>query len=145
MISASYGKWKMAAYLMIVVHLLLVILHAAAHQILAVDPSALQLSFILVVIMGAPVVGGLLLWKFDKAGAILLTFSMAGSLLFGVYNHFIGHSIDHVAEVARLQPEVWSKIFQVSAVCLAISEAGGTLIGVWLTAIRRPRLETQSG
>ena len=28
---------KMAAYLMIVVHLLLVILHAAAHQILAVE------------------------------------------------------------------------------------------------------------
>jgi hypothetical protein len=134
MINNSYINLKFAAYLVVVVHLLLVILHAASHQVLEVDPTTLQLSFILIVIMAAPLIAGLLLRKWSMAGSILLTLSMAGSFLFGAYNHFVAHSIDHVAEVALLQPEVWSTLFRLSAVALAISEAAGTMIGLGLIA-----------
>ena len=135
---------KLAAYLTIIVHLLLVILHAAAHQTLGVDATAMQLSFIFTVIMIAPVVAGLLLWKFERTGSLILALSMAGSLAFGAYNHFVGHSIDHVAEVAHLQPAIWSTTFQLSAVGLAISEAAGTFFGVWLLVVRQPGLETHA-
>ena len=135
---------KLAAYITVVVHLLLVILHAASHQTLGVDATAMQLSFIFTVIMIAPVVAGLLLWKFERTGSLILALSMAGSLAFGAYNHFVGHSIDHVAEVAHLQPAIWSTTFQLSAVGLAISEAAGTFFGVWLLVVRQPGLETHA-
>src|SRR4051812_26257679 len=123
MINNSYANLKFAAYSMIVVHLLLVMLHAASHQFLEVDPTTLQLSFIVIVIMAAPLVAGLLLMKWKVGGSILLTLSMAGSFLFGAYNHFMVHSMDHVAEVAHLQPEVWAILFRWSAGGLAITEA----------------------
>ena len=144
MITGSYKNWKLAAFLVIVIHLMLVILHAAAHQILKVDPTTPQLSFILIVIMAAPLVAGLLLWKWDVPGSILLTLSMAGSFLFGAYNHFVGHSIDHVAEVAHLEPEIWATLFRLSAIGLAVSEVVGTVIGVWLMAVRQPKLLTDA-
>jgi len=78
------------------------------------------------------------------AGSILLALSMAGSFLFGAYNHFMVHSMDHVAEVAHLQPAVWATLFQWSAGGLAISEAAGTFIGVWLMAAGQPKLETHA-
>lgn len=144
MVSGSNTKLKFAAYLTIAVHLAIVILHAAAHQILEVNPTTAQLSFIVVIIMAAPVVAGVLLWKYERVGAALLTLSMAGAFLFGIYNHFVGHSIDHVAEVARLQPEVWSALFRSSAIGLALLEAAGTLLGAWLMAVRQPGLETHA-
>jgi hypothetical protein len=140
----SDAKLKIAVYLIIVVHLILVVLHAAAHQVLEVNPTTLQLSFIFIVIMAAPVIAGLLMWKYERAGAVLFTLSMAGSFLFGAYNHFVGHSIDHVAEVVHLQPEIWSTIFRLSAIALTISEAAGTVAGGWLLMIRQPRLESNA-
>ena len=135
---------KLAAYLTIIAHLLLVILHAAAHQTLGVDATAMQLSFIFTVIMIAPVVAGLLLWKFERTGSLILALSMAGSFAFGAYNHFVGHSIDHVTEVAHLQPAIWSTIFQLTALGLALSEAAGTFLGAWLLFIRQQDVETNA-
>ena len=144
MVSSSNAKLKFTAYLLIVIHLVFVVLHAAAHQTLEVNPTTLQLSFIVIVIIAAPVTAGVVLWKYEKAGSILLTLSMFGGLVFGVYNHFVGHSIDHVAEVAHMQPEVWATIFQLTAVGLAISEIISILIGILLVAFVQPRLETHA-
>jgi hypothetical protein len=144
MINNSYANLKFAAYSMIVVHLLLVMLHAASHQFLEVDLTTLQLSFIVIVIIAAPLVAGLLLRKWRMVGSILLTLSMAGSFLFGAYNHFVAHSMDHVAEVAHLQPEIWATLFRWSAGGLAITEAAGAFLGVWLMAAGQPKLETHA-
>ena len=144
MVGGSNTKLKVAAYLLIVVHLLLVVLHAVAHQMLEVNPTPVQLSFIVAVIMSAPVIAGVLLRKYEKSGAVLLAMSMFGAFLFGVYNHFVGHSIDHVAEVAHLQPRIWSTIFQSTAVGLATSEAAGSLLGIWLLSVRQTKLETHA-
>jgi hypothetical protein len=51
---------------------------------------------------------------------------MAGSLVFGVVNHFVIVSPDHVSHV----PAEWSTLFTVTAVLLAVLEAAGTAAGV---------------
>ena len=123
-------KWT--ALGVVAIHFLVVVLHSIAHQVLPVKATPAQLAFIIPVIVIAPVLAGIVLPKFEKAGAILLTASMLGSLVFGVYYHFIAETIDHVAQVAHLQPVFWSRMFEVTAYLLGISEMFGTVIGLIL-------------
>jgi hypothetical protein len=102
-----------------------------------VKATPAQLAFIIPVIIVAPVVAGILVPKFEGAGTILLTVSMFGSLVFGVYYHFIADTIDHVAHVAYLQPAFWSQMFQLTAFVLALSEMFGTGIGLILLVRQR--------
>jgi hypothetical protein len=111
-------------------HAAVLVVHSAAHEILGVKASTPQLIFIVAVIIVAPLVAGLLLWKGSvKAGALLLTCSMAGSLAFGVYYHFVADTADHVSHVARMSPAGWAVAFQASALLLALIEALGAWAG----------------
>ncbi len=83
---------------------LAVVVHSIAHEALGVKANAAQLAFIIPVIVVAPPVAAFLLPKFKKAGAWLLTLSMLGSFLFGLYYHFVADTIDHAAHVSRLEP-----------------------------------------
>ena len=121
-----------AASGLIVIHFLVVVLHSFAHQLLPVTASPAQLAFIFPVIIVAPVVAGIMLPKFEMFGAVLLTASMIGSFVFGVYYHFIAETIDHVAHVAQLEPHRWSQIFLATSYLLAISELLGAMVGVIL-------------
>ena len=112
----------------IIAHAVVGALHAAAHQILGVEVSSTQLIFIVTVITLAPLVAAVLLWKRVKTfGAMLMICSIAGSLVFGVYNHFMASSPDHVSHVARLPQKTWTIIFQITAALLALIEA----FGIW--------------
>ena len=114
-------------------HSLTVALHSVAHEVLSVKATPAQLAFIIPVIISAPLISGLMLPKFKKAGAALLLASMAGSFVFGFYYHFVADSIDHVAHVAHVEPAFWSAMFQVTAYLLAVSEfAGAAVAGVLL-------------
>ena len=55
---------------------------------------------------------------------------MSASFVFGVVNHFVRSSPDHVAHVAPS----WQPVFAVTAVLLAVTEALGS--GVALRIIR---------
>lgn len=123
---------KLMALGVVVIHFAVVVLHSIAHEVLSVKATAAQLAFIIPVIIVAPVVAGIVLPKFERAGTILLTASMLGSLVFGVYYHFIADTIDHVAHVAFLEPVFWSQIFQLTAFLLALSEMLGTGLGLIL-------------
>lgn len=123
---------KKFALVIVAVHFLVVVLHSIAHQLLSVNASPAQLAFIFPVIIVAPVVAGVMLPKFEKFGTVLLTFSMAGSFVFGVYYHFIAETIDHVAHVAQLEPHRWSQMFVATSYLLAISEILGTAVGLML-------------
>ena len=127
---------KLAALGLVVFHFLTVVLHSVAHEVLNVKASPAQLAFIIPVIIFAPVVSGFMLPKFEKAGAALLLVSMLGSFAFGVYYHFVAHTIDHVAHVARLRPASWAAMFQITAYLLAVSEALGAAAAGLLTAGR---------
>jgi hypothetical protein len=109
-----------------------VVLHSIAHQLLSVNASPAQLAFIFPVIIFAPVVAGVILPKFEKFGTVLLTASMFGSFVFGVYYHFIAETIDHVAHVAQLEPHFWSQMFLATSYLLATSELLGAVVGLLL-------------
>ena len=114
----------------VVAHAAILALHSAAHEILGVKATPAQLVFIVAVIMIAPLLAGLLVWKKSgKAGGLLLACSMTGALLFGVYYHFIADTTDHVSHVALMSPAGWAVVFQATALLLALIEACGAWAG----------------
>lgn len=123
---------KLTALGVVAIHFMVVVLHSIAHEVLSVKATPAQLAFIIPVIIVAPVVAGILLPKFVRTGTILLAASMLGSLVFGVYYHFIADTIDHVAHVAFRQPIFWSQMFQLTAYLLALTELPGTGLGLIL-------------
>jgi|SRR6185295_12707752 len=123
---------KRIAITVVVIHFAVVVLHSIAHQLLSVNASPAQLAFIFPVIIVAPVVAGFMLPKFEKLGTVLLTVSMIGSFVFGVYYHFTADTIDHVAHVALLEPHRWSQMFLATSYLLAISELLGAVVGLIL-------------
>ena len=120
---------KLMALWLVAFHFVVVVMHSIAHEILKVKATPAQLAFIIPVIIVAPVVAGILLPKFKRAGTVLLFVSMFGSFVFGLYYHFIADTIDHVSHVARLQPAFWSMMFQLTSYLLLVSELLGTVVG----------------
>jgi hypothetical protein len=119
------------ALLVIVIHAAISALHGAAHQALNIQLSTPQLIFIVAIILIAPLMAGALLWKKAKTpGALLLIASMAGSFVFGVYNHFMMQSPDHVSHVAGLPQKSWAIVFQITAALLALVELVGIYAGI---------------
>ena len=129
---------KLTALGLVGFHFLTVVLHSVAHEVLKVKATPAQLAFIIPVIIVAPVVAGFMLLKFEKAGAVLLLVSMLGSFAFGLYYHFVADTIDHVSHVARMQPEFWSAMFQVTSYLLAASEVAGVVVA-WMLMAGRPQ------
>ena len=121
--------FKRIALVIVAFHFVVVVLHSVAHELLSVKASPAQLAFIFPVIIVAPVVAGFMLLRFEKLGMVLLTASMFGSFIFGVYYHFIVDTIDHVAHVGRLEPLFWSQMFLATSCLLAISEILGAAVG----------------
>ena len=124
---------KLSAVALVTIHFGVNVLHSTAHNKLPVDTTPAQLAFILPVIVVAPVVAAIMLAKFEKAGMVLLTASMLGSLVFGIYYHFIADTTDHVAHVAHREPLFWSQMFVITSCLLVITEAAAAAVGlIWL-------------
>jgi hypothetical protein len=120
----------------VVIHVIVVILHGLAHQAIPVPLSLLQSLFVVAVIVLAPIGSVGLLWaSFDLVGYWLFCASMTGALLFGIYNHLIRLSPDHVSQIPF---EGWGVLFQVTALLLLVTEGIGSGVGVWaLNLIRQ--------
>jgi hypothetical protein len=104
-------------------------LHGLAHVEIPVALSLLQSLFIGIVIFLIPIIASVLLWtQFYRIGSWLLLGSMTGSLLFGLYNHFIVMSPDHVSQVSFAG---WGLLFQVTAFLILIVDGLGCGVGVW--------------
>ena len=113
------------ATVIVVAHLLVNIVHGLAHRErrVGLDPPAS--IFVIVVVLIFPLIAMGLLWTARKRlGLFLLSLSMFGSLLFGLYHHFLAVSPDHV----HSQP--WGTTFVLTAYLLLITEAIGTYVGV---------------
>ena len=119
------------ALITIIAHALVAALHASAHRRLNVELSSSQLVFIGIVIVVAPLLAGLLIWRgSQRAGALLLAFSMTGAFLFGVINHFMLISPDHVQHLPGIQGTPPVLMFQITAVLLALVEGLGVIAGI---------------
>jgi hypothetical protein len=70
-------------------------------------------AFVLIVIGLCPLVAMALLWTlWDRAGLLLLAVSMAASLLFGLYHHFVAAGPDHISGQVL---GFWATVFVLSA------------------------------
>jgi hypothetical protein len=102
--------------------------HGVAHRELHVGLSPSGSIFVIAVVLILPLVAMALLWTAQKQlGLSFLSLSMFGSLLFGLYHHFLVISPDHV----HSQPaSPWGIAFIFTAYGLLITEAVGTCVGI---------------
>lgn len=122
--------------LVVIAHTLISALHGLAHLLIPVPISVLQALFITGVISVLPIVAVVLVWRQQvKWASTVLLVSMAGSLLFGLYNHFVVISPDHFSQ---MPPTSLGVLFQVTAVLLAVSEGVGIGVSVWALNPRQP-------
>ncbi len=121
-------SWAIAVVL---IHFVVLVLHAIAHSRLGVPLSGAQELFVGVVVVALPLVAAFMLWKGDRrSGSTLLAASMAGSLIFGVYYHFILPGPDHVGH--PWTPGGAGDLFDETAIELVGLEALATLLGLGL-------------
>ena len=118
-----FGGWLAAVVLG---HLLVSVLHGRAHDGGHVALTAAQSLFVFVVILAGPLAGLAVTFASRRAGGAIVALTMAASLLFGLINHFIIVSPDHVSQVA---PE-WRSLFASTAVLLMLTEAAGVVAGL---------------
>lgn len=111
----------------VIVHLLVASWHGMAHLQVPVPLTTLQRLFVGIVITVMPLVGAGMLWTARlRTAAAIIALSMLGSLIFGVVNHYVLHSPDHVTEVPE---HPWRQSFVLSAALVALTELLGTLLG----------------
>lgn len=121
--TAQYGTT------IVVIHAIAHTLHGLAHARIPVPLSLLQSVFIGAVIFLAPILAAVLLWTpLYRFGALLLLGSMVGAILFGIYNHFIVISPDHVSRVSFAG---WGLLFQITAILTLIVDGVGCWFSVW--------------
>src|SRR4030095_15671034 len=91
---SSNWMW-MAAF--VLVHLVISIIHGTAHSNARVTLSTAANIFVFVVIVAGPLIGLVVMWPAKRLGSWLIALTMGGALVFGVINHFVLSSPDHVA------------------------------------------------
>src|SRR5262245_2958294 len=114
-------------------HLLVSLVHGAAHSGARIPMSLAANLFIWIVILAGPLVGLWVSRSRPPAGGWIVAATMAGSLIFGIVNHFVIASPDHVSHVAT----EWRPLFAVTATLLVVTEAAGVAAGVWCARTAR--------
>jgi hypothetical protein len=113
----------------VVIHAIANGLHGLAHVKTPVPLSLPQSLFVGIVIFLTPILAAVLLWtQFYRMGSWLLLGAMSGSLLFGVYNHYMVVSPDHFTQVSFAG---WGLLFQVTALLIALVDGLGCGVGAW--------------
>ena len=110
----------------VALHLVICIVHGAAHDGAYVPLSRAGNLFVFAVIVAGPLAGLALMWPAARLGGWVVALTMAGSLAFGLVNHFVIASPDHVMHVV---PQ-WRPLFGVTAALLALTEAIGATLGI---------------
>ena len=107
----------------IAAHAVVGAVHGQAHARLGVALTPIQDTFVNVVILVAPLLAGVLIWRpAPRAGGWLLLASMFGALIFGLWNHFLVPGSDNVSSMPA---NAWGVTFQATAVLLAVTESWG--------------------
>ena len=127
---ARRSTWRWLAAV-VVLHVLISAAHGAAHDGAHVPMSPAANLFIYIVILAGPIVGLGLTWPAPTLGSFLVALTMGASLVFGIVNHFVFASPDHVSRV----DEQWRVLFASTAVLLAVTEA--TACGLAIALVRK--------
>ena len=113
------------AIALVLLNAIVLLVHGSAHRGLGVLLSPWQQAFVYGFIVPGPLIALALVRRHAGPGYALLLISMLGSLLFGVYHHFIAFSPDHVAQ---LPPGDSQPLFRVTAVLMAAIELAGVAV-----------------
>ena len=119
--STNRRRLRTALVAAVLAHLVISIAHGTAHTGAHVPLSPAASLFVYAVILAGPLVGLALVWLAENLGTWVIMLTMAGSLVFGVINHFVFDSPDHVSQV---DPQ-WQLLFATTAVLLAATEVLG--------------------
>ena len=119
--STNRRRVRTALVAAVLAHLVISIVHGTAHTGAHVPLSPAASLFVYAVILAGPLVGLALVWLAESLGTWVIMLTMAGSLVFGVINHFVFDSPDHVSQV---DPQ-WRLLFATTAVLLAATEVLG--------------------
>lgn len=119
----SAWRWLTAA---VFVHLIVSIVHGAAHSEAHVPLSLAANVFVFGVIVAGPLVGLALAWWAERIGSWVIAVTMASALVFGCVNHFVLAGPDHVSQVA----ERWRPIFTTTAALLAAIEGLASALAI---------------
>jgi hypothetical protein len=126
----SVNRLAWLVTLAVLAHLVVVVFHGNAHKELEVGLASWQQTYVMVVILLAPLVALVLSWtRYARAGVWLLLGSMLGSLVFGAVYHYLIISNDHVA---HLPPGEARQLFRITALLLLITEAVGVIVAAIL-------------
>jgi hypothetical protein len=125
-------RWKWMAAV-VLVHLLISLVHGAAHNAAHIQMSPAANLFVFVVILAGPLVGLAVSWPSKRLGSLIIGLTMSGSLVFGFVNHFLLESPDHVRHVEAQ----WRALFGTTAALLAITEMLGLGLAIRLARQRR--------
>jgi hypothetical protein len=119
----SAWRWLTAV---IFLHLIVSTIHGTAHAKANVPLSPAAGLFVLLVIFIGPLAGLALAWPAERIGSWFIAITMAGAFEFGLVNHFVLDSPDHVVNVA---PQ-WQLLFATTAILLALIELLGCALAI---------------
>ncbi|MDP9360378.1 MAG: hypothetical protein M3P29_02885 [Acidobacteriota bacterium] len=116
--------------LFILFHGAIALLHEIAHRLLPVQLPLVKYVIAYLFVGVLPLVSLVMLWtRWRRAGIWLLLLSMAGSLAFAGAHHFVMDNPDHVSLVVA---GAWRPAFRLTAVLMAVTEAFGCWLALWL-------------
>lgn len=122
-------RLKMFALILVGAHLLGTLVHAAAHIGAPVPSTTGQYLFVIAVIYIAPLTAVWLLLRGRREGAALLAVSMGAAFLFGLINHFLVMSPDHISQTPA---GIWQAPFAWSAAITGALQLLSVVVGVAL-------------
>ena len=121
---------KVAQYgtAIVIVHAIAHTLHGLAHAKIPISLSLSQSLFIGIVIILIPIIAAALLWtRFFRIGLWFLLSSLFGAIVFGLYNHYLVISPDHISQVAFAR---WGLLFQLTAALTLIIDGWGCWVSI---------------
>ncbi|MDA1076425.1 MAG: hypothetical protein O3A63_16960 [Proteobacteria bacterium] len=112
----------------VLLHLLGNLWHGDAHTTLEINLPGFKMVFVIVVILVAPVLGAIATWtRFATTGYWAVGLSLAGSVLFSVYHHYVMISIDNVDHLPPGTAEAHAHFANSAEFIALIALAGGLL------------------
>ena len=121
----------------VVTHFAVVLVHSVGHLYLGIVPALPDAAFILVVIVGGPLVALLILRANRPFASGLLGVLMGAASAYGFDIHFLAAGPDHVLLVA---PDPQTALFVVSAAVIGVLEVAALLLAAlaFAAAARSP-------
>ena len=113
------------AIAIVIAHAVVLVAHDVAHRDLVVLLNAWQQAFVYSVIVPGPFIALLLLRRYRREGYALLLVAMLGSLLFGLYHHYVAVSPDHVDHLPAGDSQ---GLFRVTALLMILVESAGVVV-----------------